>query len=170
MSELTNYFKYDTLTGCIAQVEYEHREIHAGGHYVASFISTLAVSATADFLFRTGTKSLHLTGNVNSDQAGRVYFYEGGTMTANGATFASFNNNRNSSNTSTCAIFSGPTVSDAGTQIFCEASGGRKQSGFIDRNREFVLRPNEVYMFRYMSDVASNTVSGVFEWYEESNY
>lgn len=168
-SERAREFLKDGLTDAMAGVSYEHHEIHEGSHFVASFVGApLAASTSSSVLILTGAKSLHLTGNINSDQAGRVMFYEGCTVSGNGTTLPSYNNNRLSANSSTSQFFTGPTVVTTGSEIFTEFSGGRRATGFIDRSREFVLKANEKYLFRYQSDVASNTASAVLEWYEKT--
>jgi hypothetical protein len=56
-----------------------------------------------------------------------------------------------------------------GTKIAGYLAGANRNSGFVSRDREIVLKQNTTYLFRFTSLANSNAISFCGEWYENLN-
>jgi len=173
----TARLRIDAATNTLQVIEYEHHEIHAESHYFWEDTTVLANAATWDIAFRTAntTEWTHIILNVVSSLGSTVEVYEGDTITWDGTAETSFNNDRNSSNTSNWQEFeTDPTIVTPGT-LLAKATLGTSTNpnqglpGAASRSREIICKQNENYRVRVTSNNNSNDVTVSLQWYEHTN-
>ena len=104
--------------------------------------------------------------NVTGSGILSTYIYEGATVTG-GSAITPFNNDRNSSKTSTLTLKGNPVITLAGTCIDSSKVGsGPKSGGDITRNEERILKQNTTYLYIFISGAASNVITFHGRWYE----
>lgn len=168
-----NEYKKDLITGSYTIVPYEHHEIHSGSHYnYCQYQLGNAVNDTIEFVVTTPNTTTwgHLTFQFYSSQGATVDVYEGTTGVTGGTSITPRNNNRNSLSTSAFTIVKDPTsITSDGTLASGFLAGAGRESGFATRDKENVLKQNEIYLLRITSLANSNDISWCFEWYEHAN-
>jgi hypothetical protein len=165
--------KLDASTQDIQAIEHEHAEIHGGDHYnYCDYSLGVALNATIEFVLTTPntTKWLHLVFDVFSSTGARIELYEGTSGVSGGTTITPRNNNRNSSNTSGVTLVKDPaSITSDGTRAAGFLAGANRSGGFVQREKEYVLKQNEIYLLRITSLAASNNISWCAEWYEHTD-
>lgn len=159
----------DSATHAINVVDYEHHEIHSGSHFfIADHDTSVAVNETLEFVFTTPdtTKWAHLTLQFASILGATLDVYEGTADIVGGTPVVPKNNNRNSATASVMTVLVEPTSVTDGTKIAGFMAGAGRTAGNVDRDKEFVLKQNTSYLFRFTSLANSNAWSYVGEWYE----
>lgn len=175
------HFKKDPINDSMITNEVEHFQIHNQTHYFVSELVTLAVSATAGWLFTTPNTAsgieIHLLEEVRSSLNGGLFVYENASITSAGTTLTALNSDRGSANVTSAEVQSltvgtNITTTGFGTLIDSQVIGtdgatpNGDRGGFFDRSQELILKQNEEYFIRYLSESASNRVSIKFNWYE----
>ena len=102
----------------------------------------------------------HLKDIVEVEGECDVTLFEGTTVSDNGSAVPSYNRNRNSDLSDTLGVYTGPTVTAAGTSIWgpWTLGSGRQVGGDRGRENEFVLKNNETYLLR----VENNTTATIW--------
>ena len=166
--------KFDNLTRSVATIEATHRVVHLGFMYGARVHSaSLGNGASLDMLFEVPAdvyphfQALNIGADGGPDT---VQLFEGVTASANGTVVASYNLNRNSTNTSSVTVRENPTISDTGT-LLDETyiySAGNKQGVYNDiEGSELIFKPSTKYLIRYTNN--SGSAEDIFmraHWYE----
>jgi len=149
-----------------------HHMIHKGQIFQLSGQFTLAAAATTYFMGVTDTLTVHFQAGeiVSTGSPMTITFYEGATTSANGTQVFGLNKNRNSAGTPTLLTYSGPTVTDPGTELewglLSPGSGnaGGQASLF---ETEWVLVGSTKYLISITNnDAQTATVNYNFLWYE----
>jgi len=164
--------RMDSSTNSLQTVTYEHHEIHSGSHYYMANHDDFGNGASSDFAIITPdtTKWIHMTFAIEGSYAVHLDIYEDSDFDGDGVAVDSFNNNRNSGNTTGMTITSDPTVNSVGDMIFAQQKGANKQAGSLERAQEIILKQNTKYIFRITNESTStNTISWLAEWYEHTN-
>lgn len=170
---------YDPYAYAVTVIQEQHRLIHDGYYYQTSGKETaLANAGVVDFLLTVpaGTFPHIQTMKLNFGRGGIDFVaYEGTTVSGNGSAITTQNVNRNSSNTPSLELYSGPTVTDVGTPIFTlwvppTATGtGQSADGVagIGQGSEWMLAPSTNYLVRITNNSGSTIDwSYEFSWYE----
>ena len=114
---------------------------------------------------------IHMVFRVIGSKNGLLELFEDPTLSNDGIELTPFNNNRNSSNTTTVLVFKDPTVSSDGTLLVPEVIGtdtvnptGR-QGGVFNRHNEFLLRQGGSYLIKYTALTDNSRVSTLIAFY-----
>ena len=153
-------------------VDEVHYQVHEGEVYSMSGKASLDSGATAYFLGVTNSKIVHFkNGEVTtSDGPCDVYFYEDAAVSAVGSPVAATNRNRLSDNTPTLLTYSGPTVTDVGTQLeygLVKPTQGKSGADASLFGIEWVLKSSSNYLIAITNNAAGTIDVGYnFFWYE----
>jgi hypothetical protein len=148
-------------------IEYYHAKIHNGEMFRINGDFTLASGAYQYMLFKTGSKTVHIYGEVVSSDLGSFKFYESPTITADGTPLVPLNKNRNSTNTPLSTVYASPTVTANGTLLDSFLLSTTKNAGGKDSNEnEWNLKPNTDYLFAIYSGANNNDFITKADWYE----
>lgn len=165
--------KQDRSTGAMACVDYEHLEVHAGGHFFIKDWTDIAGGAAVDFLVVTPntTKWAHMLFEFAFEAEANIAIYEGAEASANGTPIPVNNRNRNSANTAGLTVFAGPTVTATGARLAgYKAGSGKSVGGDARASAELVLKQNTKYLIRVVNDTVSNNwCDYLADWYEHTN-
>ena len=162
----------DRTTYALESISYEHHEIHDGSHYFICGHQAFSNGEIIDFTVVTpnSTKLAHMIFSVSGSGAVSLEIHESATVDEAGSAVTAYNNNRNSSNTSSLTIRTGDSFTDEGTMIFRNQVGALKESGLINRERELILKSDTTYIFRITNETTqSNDISYCGEWYEHTD-
>lgn len=163
---------YDEHTRALNTIEHEHHEIHAGSHFNICGYQSFTNAQVVDFTVVTPntTKWTHMTFGVNGAGATRVEIYEGATVNVAGTPVTAYNNDRNSTKTTSLTVRVGDTFTATGTLIYGNQVGANKEAGLVARDREMILKQNTTYIFRITNATTlANLISWCAEWYEHTN-
>lgn len=163
--------KLDASTQDIQIIEHEHAEIHSGEHYFICNHADFTNGASTDFAVSVpdNDKNPHMSFAIEGSYAVHIDIYEGSDYDADGTPVSSFNNDRNSTNTSNLTISTDPTINSIGNLIFAQIKGANKQTGLVERDREIILKRDTYYIFRITNgSTSTNTISWCAEWYEHT--
>jgi len=169
--------EFDPATNNVQIIDQEHHEIHEGGHFFVCGETTLGSGSTVDFQLTTPntTKWVHMTFSFESTQEVLLEIYEDADVDSDGGAVTAYNNNRNSSNTTSLVLLqTDGTVNTVGTKILAQRSGvagnvNKARQGVGSRDNELILKQNSTYRFIFTSGGASNNFSYCGEWYEHQN-
>lgn len=162
----------DASTESLQTIEYEHHEIHDGSHYYICDFQSLANAAVVDFTVITPdtAERIHMIFQIEGTGAVSLTIREGAVVDAAGSAVSTFNNRRDSINTSNITARVGDTYTSEGAIVFRSYSGANKESGVIGRSREIILDQDSTYIFRITNETAlANIVSYCSEWYEHAD-
>jgi len=167
----------DPATHNVKTIGQEHHEIHEGDHFFVCDETTLNDGDSVDFQLTTPNtaKWIHMTFSFESTQEILMEIYEDASVSSDGTTVTAYNNNRNSSNTTSLTLIqSDGTVNAAGTKILAQRSGvagneNKTQQGTGKRDNEIILKQNSTYRFVFTSGGDNNNFSYCGEWYELTN-
>ncbi len=157
----------------LVTVDKVHAKIEEGKAYHAHINSpTLADTETIEMYFKAPASPLecHSVVTFGGELGGFGEIREGATVTLSGSVVTIFNRNRNSTNTSTAAVRSSPTVTASGTQLAHFHVGGGFQGrdgGNIGDRFEWPLKFGTIYIFRYTSIAGSNEADIALDFYTE---
>ena len=167
----------DSSTQALETVNYEHHEIHGGGHFFVAGFETLASGASAQFQVTTPdtTKWLHMSFEIGGTSQTEMYIYEGAV--GSGVVITPFNNNRNASTTSDAIIWKNGSLSVPGTLIYAQSKGmggatpSKANTAGVtsSNNKELILKSGTTYNFNIMSADADNVVTYYGGWYEHTD-
>lgn len=166
-------FQHGLKTIRAITVDYAHHEIHEGNHYVAFHNAPLGSNGKYQLLINTPVnstgKTVHLVIGTRGSAESNIVLTEAPTVSALGAAHMVVNRNRQSSKTALTAVTLGPTISAIGTILLESHFGSGPQTGGEDRGmNEFNLAQGTFYMINATSEGASNDLSVVLDWYEDS--
>ena len=158
---------------CVPTFDIEHMEIHEGEHFFVTDID-IDIDAAGPKYWRITTPNsntvMHFTFRVVSKDAAVIQLYENPTIDAAGTGLTIYNNNRNSSDTSTATVFKDTTITGEGTLLISErlASGvNGRGGGILNRANEIILKANEDYNIKVTSDGDNNEATIVMQFYEK---
>lgn len=161
---------YDTLTQGQYIMQYEHHEVHAGRHFYHGGFEAKDLNEVIDFWFHTenGSRQTHLDFAVEGTDKTTMYVWEGAAYDADsaGTAIVPLNSNRNSSYTSVNCILKDAVLTTTGSLILSQSVGATKQTEFITRDNEIVLKENTEYLFRFISGANGNIINYKADWYE----
>jgi hypothetical protein len=155
-----------TYAGSVAS--YIHKLIRDSVYYTAQDYATgIGNGATRDILITTPTTlSVHWRANF-ATISGSYTLYEAPTTSANGTAITPRNRDRNSSNTATTAIYSGPTVTGVGTLLLvAPIVNASKGIDIFSSDDIIILKANTKYLIRFVSTAGSNISSVIMNFYE----
>lgn len=162
----------DGLTASLKIVNHAHFEIHSGNHFnVCDFVEGLALNALVEFIITTPdtAKWGHFRFNFASILGVKLDIYKDPVTIVGGTSITPLNNNQNSVTASGLAVLKDPTsIAGDGTKITGHLAGANRTGGSTDREDEIILKQNTLYLFRFTSLAASNTLDWCFKWYEET--
>lgn len=175
MAEIKSYhdLKYDELTDVPTVIDYIHHEIHDENHYQAHIDSpTLGDGDSFEMYFKTpdSAKRCHTVIVFSGELGGVGELRESATVSLSGSVVTIFNNDRNSSNESTAAVRSSPSLTASGTRLDHFHIGGGFQArngGAAGSRMEWILKQGTIYLFRYTSIAAANEAGIEVAFYEE---
>lgn len=153
-------------------IEPEHTRIHEGVAYIHSHEHIVANDVNLDHLLKNPAGSFpHLRWwrFITTASPGMIMIFKNPTTTADGTATNTVNLNDNSTNTPNLQLFSNPTVTDPGTEMYVDyVTGTKLQGGSPDKIiSEIILKPSTNYLIRYTNragvDIDLNT--NIF-WYE----
>lgn len=166
----------DSFSGAVGSIDQEHLQIHRGVTYTISRQVTIddsgGATPTYEFLASVPASTYpHFRHIIVQSDGGPfvVELYEGTTTSADGTSITPYNNNRNSSNTSSTACYYGPTITDDGTLIEAFLAPSTKGSFGSDGANEWILKPSTKYMVRITNNTAGAGTSEFvvnINWYE----
>lgn len=157
--------------------EMEHHEVHLGRHFFLEAIEDQSINGVWDIQITVPDTDLenHFIFKIYTESETDVYLYEGATINTAGTVKTPRNNNRNSSNTSQLTIASitnsslvnadADTDTSGATELIHLKSGSKQDGAGIERNREIVLKRDEIYTIRIVATVAGFT-NLTLSWYE----
>jgi len=164
----------ESYSGAIRTIETDHAMIHDGkGFQLSGEIISLANGADAYFLIDPTTPIHWRNYKFSADTAPiNIRLFENPTTTANGTVLSPLNRNRLSATVSTSAIYSGPTVTADGTELYLTrivgtGSGANRTGENVGLPLEWIIDGGNTYLLK-----VSNTSGGVanltyeFFWYE----
>lgn len=163
------------ITNSNVNIDFEHHQIHSGNNYFYQDYITVGNVGVLDYVLQTGSKSIHYTYTVNSDQAGFTFITMSPvTADSDGTLITPFNNNTTSQNKSTVTLRLNPSniVTTGATTIRKGYAGtatnpAQRTGGSIDRNAEVILKPNTKYLLRITNlSTNNNDIQVGMLWYE----
>lgn len=165
-----------TYAGALVTIDKTHHEIHEGENYFVT-ASTANASATAVLgvvLTTPTTKRIHYDGAYGGSGAIVATLIENPTVAVTSkVALVEFNSDRDSTKAATVvAVTISDTDVSGGTTLQKQVLGGGLQgrNGFPGSDRkEIMLKQSEDYYIKIESDAASNNVSYLGTWYEESS-
>lgn len=152
-------------------IEEVHQRIHEGVSYYLQGKNTLGSGAEETILLSTGTKKVHVLVNVFAEKNTNYELWESPSPTAPTGPVNGINRDRNSSNTSdmTKKTYSGIS---GGTRIVEEliSGGSVGQGNNASANHrdehELILKTNDYYLVKIISNAINNDVNWTINWYE----
>ncbi len=160
----------DQNTSSKVSIDIAHHKIHTGSHFVVcDFQNGLSNNTSQDYFIEAPDTAnrIHFFYNVDVSVEAEVILHEGTTVSASGTVLTSFNNNRNSANTTGLIVYKTPTVTGVGSVICTQRLGAGKTAGGTARNEsEFILGQNGKYLLRVTARVNNLLESTVLKWYE----
>lgn len=164
----------DNSHGCQVTIDFNHYKVHAGEMFSATYSATITAGANQDIMIVTGANDPHVNFNIAVTGQGLFSIYEGITSSANGTTLTVYNMNRNSANSCTLVMFSGPTWSTNSEKLIYRAimPGGASPTtrvgGVTRPGTEWELLPSTKYLVRIANESGSTNTSSVnIEFYED---
>jgi hypothetical protein len=163
-------------SGYLVGIDIIHHEIHEGNHYSTSYYEKIGSGTAINVLITVGTKSIHMVGEMVSDNPGMATFSKSPNATTTSSTaITCFNNNGNSSKTTDTVFTVGGTYTSSGTilrtYLFGSSSGtgGNKISmgSTAGEINEAILTPGDKYLIRFVADGASTRTIIRTAFYEQ---
>lgn len=169
----------DSATGGITSVDTAHSMIHQGKAYHCIEVVDLLGNAVRDLQITTPntTAWAHMLINCDAEAETQFLVYENVTINLAGTACLKVNQNRNSTNTSGLTINyidnadvasanADTDVSGAAT-LYSALVGAGKDAGNYFHDHEIILKQNEDYCVRFVSNSAG-FVNYSIEWYEHT--
>lgn len=160
-------------SGDLITIGVSHHKIHAGEFFYVRYTNlTLAGAASNDVLVVTGDKSVHVRAQIELNDEGIFYMYEGTTVSDNGTELTAINANRTSSNTPELTAYHTPTITGVGTplgaQLIIGSGSGQNAVGSAVSSSDdlLILAPNTNYLFRLTNRGAETESNQFFGFYE----
>ena len=164
----------DKITGSLVTIGFGSYKIHEGNHYYIEGFTELGVDGVLYVKMVTPElpARVHIRWEIESSGVLETYFYEGvSDGMAGGSSVIPWNNDRNSTNTSTVVLTSGVDVAtNLGEMISKHKVGGTGfktvSGGSADRSDELLLKPDTIYLRKFLSKSASNIIAFKATWCE----
>lgn len=164
----------EQYSGSLRTIEQEHATIHDGnGYQLSGEIAALANAASAYFLIDPSAPIHWRDYRLFSDDAPiDIEFFENPTTTDNGTTLTPLNRNRLSANTSTAAVYSGPTVTADGSRLYISrivgtGTGANKTGEVEGLPVEWIIDGGNTYLLKVTNN-SGGPVDLIYQffWYE----
>jgi|GEM_PF-3539691 len=162
MGVIKSVYDLKQLDDILVTMDKAHADVHDGDFYKAHVKSpTLGDTDVIEMYFKApdSTVRIHAYPAFSSELAGNAELRESATVSLSGSVTTIFNVNRNSSNTSTAAIRSSPTLTASGTRLrYYNIGGGSitNSGGGVADKAGWILKQGTIYILRYTSITASN--------------
>lgn len=156
VSDLGFLYTLDAINGAIAEGFYftggtQNPAVANNGTFDTYILTPADFRVSTFILYEAG-------GDANLE------IYEGITVSANGTPVVPRNNNRNFPDTTNTQLFSDPTVTDFGTQIWDEflpgGTGPQSAGNIADRTSRVVLLPSTGYLLRLINTAGTSQPMG----------
>lgn len=173
-----NILTTNNETNTFVTMRYHESAVHDGdSYYVKDYKDIDGEGTNLDFLWVIGsTYRPHAQWYLSAESEYIMCLYEDVTVSDNGTAVNVFNANRNSSNNTIVRCFTSPTLasgtlgdgSDGGNMVWCAVIGSGKDATVgIERNYDFIAKPDSNYWFRITKMVAgTHWLDYDFNWYE----
>jgi len=167
---------YNPSSPHVETIEREHYEIHEGNHYKCQDYDDDVDSGVSKFWHVKSPNTsirVHLCYKIITSKNGLLEFFEDATFSNSGTTLTVFNNNRNSTNTTTTEIFKDPIITASGTRIDVNVLGtdGTGVAGAVGgsskRTDEIILKSGTSYILKITALSNDTRISSCFSFYEE---
>ena len=172
----------DKMTHALNTIDYAHHEMHAGSSYRASVAGSAVGNGNSLALEiltpAAGSKQLHLTGEVTTENAADFVFLELVEISANGSAVTPHNANRNFGDGSTvqATLKDSTVVTTNAVTLDSRHIGAASTSpsraglgGGIASRGEWILRENTWYQLKLTNiSGASQDMHLAVEWYEHT--
>jgi hypothetical protein len=165
---------FDPYIKAFTTIEENHRLIHDGLFYTTYvYAQDVANGGNLDMLISVPADSRpHFQSIDLAFESGpnTLLFYEGVTTSADGVALTALNKNRNATRVPEVTCYSGPTVTDLGTELGLDyfPVGGKKEGALtVGGNGEWILKPSTKYLLRFTNNTGQveDLEIRVF-WYE----
>ncbi len=160
----------DSITEATIFISYPHHELHEGDMFgVIKEVSLATAGDIGDIYIITPSngKQMHIVWDISGDDKFKLQIYKNPTVSSNGTDITSevFNHNQNSSNTTSATVYDSPTVTNAGTLLYCAYTD---KFVSVRALNELILGENDTYLFRLIAlkDSATICINGI--WYEHT--
>ena len=172
-NDVPKLLEVDSISSVQSVIEYEHHEVHEGNFYTVFDRDSSVDIASPKYwhiITPNTAKRCHIKIKVTADGKALVELFENPTTSDNGTALVAYNNDRNSSNTTTILFFKDPTVNPDGTRIdggIIGAAGHFTRAGGNVRNPgEWILKQNEQYLVKVTTVSDATDVDVKIEFYE----
>jgi hypothetical protein len=151
----------DGVSGCIPVLDIIHNQIHEGNHYFTSHYEKIGAGSAVNILITTGSKRVHIIGEIVTDNSGMGYFSVNPNATASDSTvITEYNNDAASTNVASCSTVVNGTYTSSGTVLryyLLGSTGTNKASvgNTAGEANEAILAVNTKYLIRFVADSAS---------------
>lgn len=167
----TRIAELDTIDGAQIGIDLAHHEVHEGNSFTTSDIdANVQVAAPKYWLIRIPDNvEFHTKISVESDTGALLEFFENPTINADGVVVPFYNNNRNSSKTTTMVCYRNPTAGADGTrlQVSRVGAGRDKKLGGVGRTQfEWILKSGEEYIIKITVDANGAEVTFTMDGYQ----
>lgn len=165
------FYPIDSKSECRKTIEAEHATIHDGIHFTAIYSETVGTTAVTVLLNTPASSTnnyVHFFCGIEANKAISWAFSESPNASG-GTTLVSYNNNRNSSNSSPVILTSGVTYTSSGTILETHIIGSNnpnsKLGGEVNSRNEWLLKQGTSYLIRAIPTTASTTINVVLPYY-----
>ena len=159
----------------LVTIPHTHHVVHDGRSFqVWYWEEDIADDGVIEILLRTSSDPAHAIYDVGAGGDAVASLIENPTVNAAGTALTEYNLNRTSTATANTTTFHTPTVA-AGTELVAQylpgGAGPQAGGGQVQSDSEWVLKPNEDYVFRVTNiSGQAQTLGIIVEWYEESRH
>ncbi len=160
-------------SGCIPTIDIVHHEIHEGNHFFTSYYEKIGAASAINILITTGSKKVHLVGEIATDNSGMGYFSVNPNATASDSSvITQYNNDASSSNVASMSTVVGGTYTSSGTVLryYLMGSAGTNKAtvgNTAGEHNEAILAVNTKYLIRFVADNASTRTVIRTSFYEQ---
>lgn len=160
----------DVITFGLVTIDVAHHELHEGNHFFVKNWVDIPSASSVDLLYVSGDAEPHMRTSFEGTGAFQIDIYEGAITSNNGTALTVQNRKRSSLHTCSCTIYSGPTVTNTGTNFIRYKIGAGKTGGSSTAENEVILKANTKYLIRLTSNVTGsvNTIDYLADWYEHT--
>jgi hypothetical protein len=159
----------------LVEIGHTHHMVHDGEAYqIWYWANDVADGSSIEILIRTGGDAVHMIYDAVAGGDATAHLIENPTVNAVGTALTEYNLNRTSTNTPSTVTYHTPTVA-AGTELVAQllpgGQGPKAGGGQVAADSEWVLKPNEDYVFR-VTNISGNAqpLGLVVEWYEQASH
>ena len=164
--------EYDPVSGEIVIIDNDHHEMQSGNHYFAANTVEIDGAGTVSWFMFTAPNTptrIHAKALFDAEAEFKIEIRENGIYSSAGISVPTFNNDRDSENTSELEAYASPTVTNSGTFLWAKTVGSGKDSAGVTPglNYEVIAKTGTVYLFK-ITKAASGThwLNYDFFWYE----